>query len=234
MKPFSRRIACLVCAILSLASCLVFAAETKLAPGTWRGTAVVTILVDAAGNQTVTVDPAMPLTITGGGGVVPVPPGPVVPIPPGTLTEAVKAATAAVPAYADKATHQRSMAFGMTFLAKATGNTPVANARATVRQFCDAAVGADAPKWAAWWGAIDAKLNAANLTPATYTAALQEIASALTVDLPATANAEKDSQGNQSFGLDPELIKFLLTVLLPLLLKLLGLGSLFLAFPGLA
>lgn len=51
------------------------AAETKLAPGTWRGTAIVTIVVDAAGNQTVTVDPAMPLTITGGGGGPVVPPG---------------------------------------------------------------------------------------------------------------------------------------------------------------
>jgi len=211
----------------------LFPAETKLAPGTWRGTAIVTIVVDAAGNQTVTVDPSAPLTITSGGGVVP--PGPVVPPSPGTLAEAVKTATAAVPEYADKANHRRAMAFGMTFLAQATSNAPVADSRATVRKFCDAAAGADAAKWSSWWATVDAKLSSLNLTPATYTAALHEMSTALTADLPATANAAKDSSGNPTFGLSPELIRILLEILLPLLLKLLGLTYLsFLTFSGLA
>lgn len=203
------------------------AAETKLAPGTWRGTAVVTIVVDAAGNQVVTVDPAAPLTITGGGGVVPGPtptPSPT-PSPYTSLTEAVKAATAAVPEYADKANHRRAMAFGMTFLAQATANAPVADSRATVRQFCDAATGADAAKWSAWWATVDAKLNALNPTPATYTAALSDIAASLTADLPATTAKATYSAG-PTYGLNQEIIDLLMKYLLPLLLKLLGLAHL--------
>jgi hypothetical protein len=149
-------------------------------------------------------------------------PGPVVPPGPSvSLTETVKQATAAIPTYADKDTHRRSMAFGMSFIAQATANSPVPEARNTVKQFCNAAVAGDAPKWAAWWAAVDAKLDTMALTPATYTAALGEMAAALTADLPA-ADA-KDAQYGQTYGLDTEFIKQLIMLLLPLILKLLGL-----------
>lgn len=195
-----------------------FSAEIRLAPGTWHGTQSVVVVVAADGSQTVT---GSAITITGGGGIVPpvvVPPGPAT-----TITESVKAALATVPAYTDRDQHRRAIAFGANFLSQATANTPVAAARATVRQFADAAVGADSGRWVQFWLTLNAHLDSLPLTPTTYTAALKEIAVALTSDLPPQSDAPATAYGTDSFGLNVELLKWLMEILLPLLLKLLGL-----------
>lgn len=208
-----------------LAVCLVMAsipamgAEYKLSPGTWQGVQAVSIVVAADGSQAVTA--FGPITVTGGGGIIP----PVVPpSPSGTITEATKAALATVPAYAERDQHRKAIAFGLNFLSQATANTDPAKARATVRQFSDAAVGASAQKWTTFWLTLDAKLDTLALTPASYTAAMKEIATALTADLPASDDGPKEHYGVESYGLDKEFLKQLIALLLPLILQLLGLG----------
>lgn len=200
------------------------AAEIKLAPGTWTGTARVILVVDAAGNQTVTLDPTGTVTITGGGGVVPPPvvvPPVVPPVVVGTLAEVVKAATAAVPEYEGKVMDRRSMAWGMGFTQGVIATVPVDAGRKLVREFCDSAVGdGDMPRWTAWWAAVDAKLNTMNLTPQSYSAAVGEIVTALTADLPATNFAPLTDSGHETYGLSAEFIELLKKILIPLLMRL--------------
>lgn len=84
-------------AILFVWPTFLCAAEIKLATGTWRGTAVVTVIVAADGTQTITVDVTQPITIMGGGTTGPVPPvDPPVVTPLDKFRAAVKTATAAV------------------------------------------------------------------------------------------------------------------------------------------
>jgi hypothetical protein len=84
--------------ILLLLPAILSAAEIRLAPGTWRGTATVTVVVAADGTQTITIDVTQPITITGGGTTGPVPPvdPPPADTPLDKFRAAVKTATADV------------------------------------------------------------------------------------------------------------------------------------------
>lgn len=148
-------------------------------------------------------------------------PGPITPTPDGSLLSVVQQATASVANYPDKDNHAKAMAFGISFLSQGTAQAKsTSEARAIVKQFCDSVVGNQAPLWQNWWSAVNAKLDSMNLTPAQYTSELKVITEGLTGGI---ASGE-ESFGVDSYGLDPEFLKFLMTVLLPLLLKLLGVG----------
>lgn len=82
--PSALRGICGVGVVLLLCVTSALGADFRLAPGTWQGTGVVTVVVAVDGSQTITV--TGPITITGGGG--PVPP---TPPSPSTLTVRAKA-----------------------------------------------------------------------------------------------------------------------------------------------
>jgi hypothetical protein len=215
-----KRIACILLVALQIVP-LNIAAEIKVGDGTWRAYVSGTATIVNGQVTSFSLDPNSPITITGGGGVVP--PGPVVPpvVPGATLTDVVKAATAAIPEYPDKANDRRAMAFGMNFLKAIIANVPVETARKNVKEFSDQAVGeADSPKWATWWATVDAKLNTMGLTPETYSVAIGDITTALTADLPPTGAAPQTERGDETFGLSPELIEMLMKILLPFLMDL--------------
>jgi len=68
----------------------------KLAPGSWTGLAVVTMVVAADGTVTVTIDASKPVTVTGAAGSTPPPPPPPVTTPLEKHKALVRAATVAV------------------------------------------------------------------------------------------------------------------------------------------
>lgn len=129
------------------------AAETKLAPGTWRGQAIVTIVVDAAGNQTVTVDPSAPLVITGGGGIAPPPgPGPVQPTV-GIGAAAAKLTKDTIAAGGTPTTAAGiSSAYSLVGDSVSEGKTPPESALGGINFLLDGllATQPDKDKWTAW------------------------------------------------------------------------------------
>lgn len=173
-----------------------------------QGTYLLTV---QGGNVTVA-----PITLVRPGpGPSPIPTPVPIPTPDGTLASIVKTSAAAIPDYPGWETDQRSMAVAISFLSPFLGSVSVSDGRATIRSACDGAVGpADVPKWAPFWAAVDSKLNTMNLTPQKYQAALNEIAAALTDDLPAAEALDPNR------GLPPEVWQMLLKLLLELLTKL--------------
>lgn len=194
----------------------VLMAATAQAETFGPGTHVVNgLIVQVPAGASVTISaPTSVVTI----GVDPVTPGPPT---PGTITEAVAAATAAVPEYALKEQHQRALAFTLTFLGQAVPNTATssAEARAMMRKAGDAALSADASKWAVWWSTVDAKT--ATLTSGQYKAALPEITAGLTDGLANAGSTDAGAYGVQEFGLPDGFLAELFKMLLPILLQML-------------
>lgn len=183
---------------------------------------------DAAGNTilhpiTTIIDRSKPGPIVVPPGPV-IPPGPVVPPAPDSrnLTSVVRTATAAVPAYEKKVEHCRTVAFVLGYLSPSVARVPnVADSRRVIRQAFDAAVGSDSAKWNTFWVTVDAKLDSMALTPATFSTALGDLAAGVSADLPASAEDNyADVVGRDTYGLDIDKIKEIMTWLLPLILQL--------------
>jgi hypothetical protein len=153
--------------------------------------------------------------------------------PPTTGIQAVtEAALKTVPAYADRDTHIRGLAFSLNFLAPQlkNSNQPLSATRATMKQLTTLA-GADAPKWAQFWTALESQIDLMigrgevvnNAQLGEVYMVIQQVVEA---DIPPSDDVEEDSSfgGIRNYGLDkfnPEFWAMLMQVLLPLLLKLL-------------
>ena len=140
---------------LSILCATASSAEIRLAPGTWHGTQVVTVVIGADGSQTVT---GSVITITGGGAgpAPPVDPPPPSGTPIEKHREAVRKATAAVPSGTpNKANTQAAMAKLYTTVS----GLPVTD-RSQLSQATDVLFGAMnlSTAWATWKSAVDVSL----------------------------------------------------------------------------
>jgi tRNA A37 threonylcarbamoyladenosine synthetase subunit TsaC/SUA5/YrdC len=68
---------------------------------------------------------------------------------------------------------------------------------------------------------VDARLDSMGLTPASYQAALRELAAAITAGLPVQSEPTETTYGVDAYGLDREWLRRLIEQLLPLILQLL-------------
>jgi hypothetical protein len=222
-----RKTAAAFLAILMIAQVAIAQTQTILTVPA-GGTYVLTIGQDGAKSL------SGPYTVVTPGGVV-IPPvvPPIVPpvVVPTNLKAVTEAALKTVPAYADRDTHVRGLAYALGFMApqlKASPQ-PIAVVREGVKSLSSLA-GADAPKWAPFWTAIerqiDAMIAAGQVTNNTQLAdAYLVVHQVLDATIPDAGDEDGEFQGVRNYGLDrfnPEFWQMLLQVLLPLLLKLLS------------
>ena len=202
-----------------LASCSAAAAQAVSydASGLADGTYLIKVqngkIVSCDGHIMVRLDATLPAPIDP---LDPIDPPPVVQ----AFAEIVKAATEAVPQYADRDKHAKALGFAADWLAPKVGRSdqPVAEGVELLHQFLLQVCEGNEAHWSEWWGTVEAGLLTSANTKA-LASNLKTVADGISAALPDGAGEPADGlDGARGFGLGLAFLRELLEILRPLLI----------------